>query len=47
MATHSEKVGNRGRIMLLDVLGMRLAIFLALFVPLLVLGLFALAQMAP
>ena len=42
-----QKVGNRGRIMLPDVLGMRLAVFLAAFVPLLALGLFALAQLAP
>lgn len=42
-----KKIGNRGRIMLPDLLGMRLAAFLAVFVPLLVLGLFAIAQLAP
>jgi len=42
-----EKIGNRGGIMLPDLLGMRLAVFLALFVPLLVLGLFVVAQLAP
>lgn len=42
-----EKIGNRGRVMLPDVLGLRLAVFLAVFVPLLVLGLFALGQLAP
>lgn len=42
-----EKIGNRGGIMLPDLLGMRLAVFLAIFVPLLVLGLFVMAQLAP
>lgn len=42
-----EKIGNRDGIMLPDLLGMRLAVFLALFVPLLILGLFILAQLAP
>lgn len=42
-----ENIGNRGRIMLPDVLGMRLAVFLVFFVPLLVLGLFVMAQLAP
>lgn len=42
-----QKIGNRGRIMLPDLLGMRLAVFLAVFVPLLVLGLFVMAQLAP
>jgi uncharacterized membrane protein YedE/YeeE len=42
-----EKIGNRGGIMLPDLLGMRLAVFLAVFVPLLVLGLFVMAQLAP
>lgn len=41
-----EKIGNRGRVMLPDVLGMHLAAFLAIFVPVLVLGLFVLAQLA-
>jgi len=41
-----QKIGNRGRIMLPDLLGMRLAVFLAVFVPLLVLGLFVIAQLA-
>ena len=47
LASTIQKVGSRGRIMLTDLLGMRLAVFLALFVPLLVLGLLAMAQWAP
>lgn len=42
-----QKIGTRGRIMLPDLLGVRLAVFLAVFVPLLVLVLFVMAQMAP
>ena len=42
-----EKIGNRGSIILPDLLGMRLAVFLAVFVPLLGLGLFVMAQLAP
>ncbi len=42
-----EKIGNRGGIMLPDLLGMRLGVFLAVFVPLLVLGLFVMEQLAP
>lgn len=42
-----EKIGNRGEIMLPDLLGVRLVVFLAVFVPLLVLGLFVMAQLAP
>ena len=42
-----QKIGNRGRIMLPDLLGMRFAVFLAVFVPALVLGLFLIAQLAP
>lgn len=42
-----EKIGNRGKIMLPDLLRMRLAIFLAIFVPALVLALLGLAQWAP
>lgn len=42
-----EKIGNRGRIMLPDLLGMRLGVFLAVFVPVLVLALFVTARMAP
>lgn len=42
-----EKIGNRGRIMLPDLLGLRLAVFLAVFVPLLVVGLLVMAQFAP
>jgi uncharacterized membrane protein YedE/YeeE len=42
-----QKIGNRGGIMLPDLLGMRLAVFLALFVPLQVLGLLVMAQRAP
>ena len=41
-----KKIGNRGRIMLPDLLGMRLVVFLAVFVPLLVLGLIVTAQLA-
>lgn len=42
-----QKIGSRGRIMLPDLLGMRLAVFLAGFVPVLVLALFVMAQWAP
>lgn len=42
-----ERIGNRGGIMLPDLLEMRLAVFLAAFVPLLVLGLLVIAQLAP
>jgi hypothetical protein len=47
LASTIQKIGNRGGIMLPDVLGMRLAVFLPVFVPLLVLVLFVLAQLAP
>jgi len=47
LASTIQKIGNRGGIMLPDLLGMRLGVFLALFVPLLVLGLFVVAQLAP
>lgn len=47
LASSIQKIGNRGRIMLPDVLGMPLAVFLAVFVPLLVLGLFAVVKLAP
>ena len=40
-----QKIGNRGGIMLPDLLGMRLVVFLALFVPVLVLALFALDRL--
>jgi len=42
-----QKIGYRGDIILPDLLGMRLAVFLALFVPLLVLGLLVMVQRAP
>lgn len=42
-----QKLGNRGRIMLPDLLEMRLAVFLAVFVLLLVLALFAMDKLAP
>lgn len=42
-----QKIGNRGRIMLPDLLGVRLVVFLAVFVPLLVLALFLMARLAP
>jgi uncharacterized protein len=41
-----EKIGERGQIMLHDLLGMRLAVFLAIFVPLLTLALVILDQVA-
>ncbi|HRQ59380.1 MAG TPA: YeeE/YedE thiosulfate transporter family protein [Azoarcus taiwanensis] len=47
LASTIQKVGNRGGVMLPDLLGMRLAVFLAVFVPLLVLGLFVTTQLAP
>ncbi len=40
-----DKIGSRGRIMLPDLLGMSRASFIALFVPLLVVGLFLIAQL--
>lgn len=42
-----QKIGNRGGIMLPDLLGMRLVVFCAVFVPLLGLGLLAMEQLAP
>lgn len=42
-----QKIGSRGRIMLPDLLSMRLAVFLAIFVPVLVLALFAMDKLAP
>ena len=42
-----EKIGNRGRLMLPDLLGTRLVVFLIVFIPLLVLGLFVIARLAP
>ncbi|MFH1813017.1 MAG: YeeE/YedE thiosulfate transporter family protein [Pseudomonadota bacterium] len=47
VASTIQKVGTRGKIMLPDVLGIRLSIFLAAFLPTLVLALFALARLAP
>jgi uncharacterized protein len=40
-----DKVGNRGGIMLPDLIGMRVTVFLVLFVPLLGLGLFGLQRL--
>ena len=40
-----QKIGNRGGIMLPDLIGMRLVAFLAVFVPLLVLGVYALDRL--
>lgn len=40
-----EKIGSRGRLMLPDLLGMKRAGFLVLFVPVLVVGLFVIAQL--
>lgn len=42
-----QKIGNRGGIMLPDLLEMRLAVFLAMFVPLLVVALFVMSLLAP
>jgi len=42
-----QKIGTRGGIILPDLLGMRLAVFLAVFVPLLVLGLVVMGQRTP
>lgn len=47
LAATIQTIGNRGRIMLPDVLGMRLAVFLAICLPLLTLGLFLVARWAP
>ena len=40
-----QKIGNRGKIMLPDLIGVRVAVFLAVFVPLLGLSLFALERL--
>jgi len=42
-----QKIGNRGSIMLPDLLGMRLTVFLLIFVPLLGLSLLTLERLAP
>lgn len=42
-----QKIGYRGGIVLPDLLGMRLTVFLAVFIPLLVVGLFVLERLAP
>jgi uncharacterized membrane protein YedE/YeeE len=42
-----EKIGSRGRLMLPDLLGMNRTVFIVLFVPLLVAGLFVVAQLGP
>jgi hypothetical protein len=42
-----DKVGSRGRLLLPDLLGMKRAGFIALFVPLLVAGLFVVARLGP
>ena len=47
VASTIQKIGSRGSIMLPDLLGMRLAAFLALCVPLLILGLFVIARLGP
>ena len=47
LASTIEKVGSRGRIMLPDLLSMRLTIFLVLFVPALAAVLWALDRLAP
>ncbi|PIY27488.1 MAG: YeeE/YedE family protein [Comamonadaceae bacterium CG_4_9_14_3_um_filter_60_33] len=47
LASTLMKIGYRGEIILPDVLGMRLVVFLALFVPLLALGLYLVMTLAP
>ena len=47
LASTFMKIGYRGDIILPDVLGMRLVVFLALFVPMLVLGLYLVMTLAP
>lgn len=47
LASTIKKIGSRGRIMLPDVVGVRLVVFLAAFVPFLALGLFVVARFAP
>ncbi|MDP2867562.1 YeeE/YedE thiosulfate transporter family protein [Methyloversatilis sp.] len=47
VASTIQKIGSRGEITLPELLGIRLSIFLAAFVPALVLALFALARLAP
>ncbi|MFO7550407.1 MAG: YeeE/YedE thiosulfate transporter family protein [Haliea sp.] len=42
-----QKIGDRGSIMLPDLIGMRVGTFLLIFVPLLVAGLFILQRLAP
>jgi uncharacterized protein len=42
-----EKIGNRGRIMLSDLIGLRVSVFLVIFVPLLVSSLFVLQHLMP
>ena len=42
-----QKIGNRGKIMLPDLVGINLAVFVVLFVPLLALGLVLLERWAP
>ena len=41
------KIGNRGRLMLPELIGMRIAVFLIIFVPLLVASLLVLQRLAP
>lgn len=47
IASTIKKSGNRGRIMLPDLVGVSLVVFLATFVPFLVLALFVVARFAP
>ena len=42
-----QGIGNRGRIMLPDLVGVRVKVFLVIFVPLLVAGLFVLQRLVP
>ncbi len=47
LGTTIQKIGNRGRIMLPDLISMRITVFLVIFVPLLVSSLFLLQRLAP
>lgn len=47
IASTIKKIGNRGRIKLPDLVGVTLVVFLAAFVPFLVLALFVVARFAP
>ncbi len=42
-----QNIGNRGRILLPDLIGMRVTVFVVIFVPLLVSSLFILHRLTP